>query len=98
LRQARLLARSLTAKTGSDAETFTVAAFEQVLTRPPTRDELVECVSFLSQRMLRYSQGGSPSPAETDPTGKAPARDPSLRSRENLVHVLMNHNDFVMIR
>jgi hypothetical protein len=27
-----------------------------------------------------------------------PAADPALRARENLVHVLFNHNDFVTIR
>jgi hypothetical protein len=27
-----------------------------------------------------------------------PSDDPALRARENLVHVLMNHNDFVTVR
>ena len=27
-----------------------------------------------------------------------PADDPALRAREDLVHVLFNHNDFVTIR
>ena len=28
----------------------------------------------------------------------AAADDPAMRARENLVHVLMNHNDFVTVR
>jgi hypothetical protein len=35
-----------------------------------------------------------PGPASTVP----PAAEPNLRARENLVHVLMNHNEFVTIR
>ena len=31
-------------------------------------------------------------------TAVKPAADPRLRARENLVHVLLNHNDFVTIR
>jgi hypothetical protein len=27
-----------------------------------------------------------------------PASDPALRARENLVHVLLNHHEFVTIR
>ncbi len=27
-----------------------------------------------------------------------PSADPALRARENLVHVLLNHNDFLTIR
>ena len=37
----------------------------------------------------------APSPARRAVT---PAADPRLRARENLVHVLFNHNDFVTIR
>ncbi len=33
-----------------------------------------------------------------DPAGNAPAADPGLRRRESLVHVLLNHHDFVTIR
>jgi hypothetical protein len=28
----------------------------------------------------------------------APAADAALRARENLVHVLLNHNDFLTVR
>ena len=35
--------------------------------------------------------GGGPVPVP-------PASDPKARARESLVHVLMNHNDFVTVR
>ena len=92
-RHARLLARALAAK-GTDPDGFTTAAYERVLSRPPTAAEKAECLRFLAE------QGGSASaaPATLDPEGKVPAGDPGLRARENLVHVLMNHHDFVTVR
>ncbi len=97
LRNARLLARSLSAKIGADATAFTRAAFEQVLSRSPTAEELAECVSFLREQAERFqkSQNASNGAGED---GRTPAADPALRARENLVHVLLNHHDFVTIR
>jgi hypothetical protein len=94
LRHARLLARDLTNKRGGDFATFTVAAFEHVLSRPPTAEELAECVTFLKEQALRLGTG---KPA-ADADGRQPAADPALRARENLVHVLMNHHEFVTVR
>ena len=79
---ARLLARSLADK-ASEPAAFTTAAFEQVLSRAPTGPELEECLAFLEHR-ARWSGH--------DKTAAA------LRAREELVHVLLNHNDFVSIR
>ena len=69
------------------------AAFERVLSRPPTPAEMGECVAFLNQ-------SASPAPATAAPVadGKKPAADPMLRARENLVQVLMNHHEFVTVR
>jgi hypothetical protein len=47
LKHAALLARSLPS---NDERAFTTAAFERVLSRPPTAAELGECVSFLQAR------------------------------------------------
>ena len=33
-----------------------------------------------------------------DTDGRSPSNDPVLRARENLIHVLMNHHEFVTIR
>ena len=98
--QARIIARRLHHSTETDDCAFVEAAFEQVLSRPPTLEESQASVAFLDeqrQKLIavgeRLSQTGG---GETD-TGK-PATDPVLRTRENLVHVLLNHNDFVTIR
>jgi hypothetical protein len=73
LRMARQLARTLSDRAGSDPSGFVTAAFEQVLSRPPTDAERAECLRFVGDG--------------TD-----------LRKRESLVHVLLNHHDFVTIR
>jgi hypothetical protein len=100
--QSRLLARQLSQAAGSGAKAdreFIQSAFEQILSRTPTADELATCEKFLAGQATRLADptkltafaGGKKS--EVDPS-----RDPRLRARENLVHVLLNHNDFVTIR
>jgi len=99
LRQSRLLARSLAETTGSDPSAFTLAAFERVLSRTPTRDELIECLAFLHERERKLSPGSATlSGRLADAKRQTPAPNPALRARESLVHVLINHHDFVMIR
>jgi hypothetical protein len=92
----RLLARWLVGKVGADPAAFTKAAFEQVLTRLPTDTELVECTTFLGQQ-TRYFQNAKLPPGDS-PDGRLPSADPVQRARENLVHVLLNHHDFVTLR
>jgi hypothetical protein len=93
-KHSRLLARSL-AKGGGGAAAFTAAAFEAVLSRAPTVEELAECTAFLANQEMAF-QGTKAPPAAAD--GSTPSPDPALRARENLVHVLMNHHEFVTIR
>jgi hypothetical protein len=95
-RQARLLARSLAHRVEkANPARFATAAFEQVLSRSPTAAELAECVAFLQigsqTKLAKPTAGGAVDP-------RVPADDQSLRVRENLVHALMNHHDFVTIR
>ncbi len=102
LTESRKLARQLweAAQPRDDAErAFLHAAFEQVLSRAPTEDELVTCLEFLTGQSARLSDDS----ALTDFGGKTEATvpasdDPAMRARENLIHVLMNHNDFVTMR
>jgi hypothetical protein len=82
----RLLARDLSAKAGAEPAAFVTAAFEQVLTRAPTPAELKECLTFLREQTERHR------------SAKGGAAEPALRAREQLVHVLMNHHEFVTIR
>lgn len=67
---------------------FVKLSFLQVLTREPRADELVASVTFLQQQAARL----------TPPAGMTATIDPATRARENLIHALMNHNDFVTIR
>src|SRR5262249_19147835 len=73
LRMARRLARTLSDRIGSSPADFVNAAFERVLSRPPTHAERAECLRYLGT-------------------------DAGTRRRESLVHVLLNHHDFVTIR
>jgi hypothetical protein len=87
---ARRLTRRISQQSFAEERAFAAAAFEQVLARPATSAELDECVKFLAERATVYQS--APVPAGS------PAIDPTLRARENLIHVLFNHNDFVTIR
>ncbi len=85
--QSRLLAAQLWKEVAESAEAqresvFVAAAFEQVLSRPPT-----ELESAASQRFL----------AAQRELAKA-SSDAGTKSRESLVHALLNHNDFVTVR
>jgi len=91
---ARRLAKQLPADRGA----FVEAAFETVLGRSPSQRETERCDEFLLEHKNvlgqksteRFGAGG---------TAKLPAStDLQLRARENLVHVLILHNDFVTVR
>ncbi len=95
LKHARLTARQLHALADSD-HAFITAAFERVLSRRPTPQECATCATFLHTQAARFAAGKPGGRADGD--GSAPARQPALRARENLVHVLFNHHEFVTIR
>ena len=100
LEQARVLGRELHSKVGTGSKPFIDAAFQRILCRPPTAAERTECELFLKQQAERLVRPGRES--EQTATDLAvvdrPSADPNLRARENLVLVLLNHNDFVTIR
>jgi hypothetical protein len=102
LGQARVLAGKLTKELGdhdTDTDAFLTAAFEQVLGRLPTEDERAACRDY-----LRAERDAVSDPSKLSPFGGPatcpvpPSSDPSQRARENLIHVLINHDDFVTIR
>lgn len=99
LEQARLLAAQLAAQTAGQADAaFITAAFEQVLSRRPTEAELAECAAFLKrQAELLADPARLALTATGTPPQVKPSEDPAQRARENLVHVLLNHHDFVTI-
>jgi hypothetical protein len=92
--QARLLARELTTQASPVPARFVEAAFERVLARAPSRAERDECVAFLS-RLAAQLRSGSPGGEAKEGAASA---DPAMRARENLILVLLNHNDFVTVR
>jgi hypothetical protein len=100
LAQSRLLARSLSQQAGTaDAVAFIKAGFEQVLSRPPSGVEVVACQQFLREQAARLSDSTKLTRSLGSPASPiAPASDPLQRAREGLIHVLMNHHDFVTIR
>ena len=102
--QARLVARVLTKElantpTKTPEGDFVNAAFAQVLCRMPTTAERVRCVEFLraQAKLLRNKKTLTPFGGSVT-LHVPPSADAVVRSRENLVHVLFNHNDFVTIR
>jgi hypothetical protein len=95
-RQARKLTRQLS-KQAKDTQQFVEMAFESLLTRRPTSAELTECQIFLD-KMTRFNSDSNQSNTATQIKGEGPSPDPTIRSREQLVHVLMNHHEFVTIR
>jgi hypothetical protein len=105
LSQSRRLARMLSAEVGSDDTTvcdgaFISVAFEQILSRKPASREIEACQRFLARdtALIRDGMAKSPFAAATGPAAVASSPDPHMRARENLTHVLFNHNDFVTVR
>ncbi len=100
--QSRLLARKLLAElenTDDSGHAFITLAFEHVLSRTPSLREVEKCQAFLADQALRLASADKLTPFSTEGTSKVkPSADPKVRARENLIHVLMNHNDFVTIR
>ena len=83
LQASRLIAGRLAAETTEEA--FAAAAFEQVLSRPALPAEIAAATGFMARQQALYR--------EANVTG-----DLMLRARDSLVHVLLNHHDFVSIR
>jgi hypothetical protein len=104
LNQSRLLAKSVSDEVGLADESprvaaFIHAAFEHVLSRPPRAEEVAVCERFLRTNTdLHLSGSKTAFSAASGPNVTAAASDPHQRARENLIHVLFSHNDFVTIR
>ena len=100
--QSRLLARKLAreaAKEKNESDAFITIAFEQVLSRSPSSQELQLCREFLTDQAARLADKKNLTTFSGKATaGTKPSADPKLRAKENLIHVLLNHNDFVTVR
>ncbi len=71
------------ASDSSPGSSFITAAFEHVLTRSPTVEEVSACRAFLTRQKTLYAATS--------------IADPDSRSRVSLLRVLLNHNDFVTV-
>jgi hypothetical protein len=104
LAQSRLLARSLSKEVGAKPtpaanSAFVKAGFECVLGRLPTIPEQTACEDFLKSQAALLADKKKLTPFNAGPPGVVqPAADPHQRARESLIHVLMNHHEFVTIR
>ncbi|HEY2414810.1 MAG TPA: DUF1553 domain-containing protein, partial [Pirellulaceae bacterium] len=103
LAQARLLAKKIGEPLSGFADhaqrQFVEAAFVRILCRPPTGEELAACLEFLADETTALNKSASFTGFTSGPAATvAPSANPSQRARENLIHVLFNHNDFVTVR
>ena len=100
--QSRLLTRKLLKKMDNSNDpdhAFIELAFQQVLARDPSSSELEKCRHFLTEQAIRLASPAKLTRFSAKGTSQVkPSADPIIRAKENLVHVLMNHNDFVTIR
>lgn len=108
LEQSRILATKLAKEIGGGENTtdatvgdskFLSVLFRTLLSREPQASEAAACLSFLDRQAKQLTSPNDLSKFTEGPKlSVGPAKDPHQRARENLVHALMNHNDFVTIR
>jgi hypothetical protein len=97
LAMARTIASQLTLSVRGDA--FIPAAFHRILGRAPSAIESRESMTYLGEQAELYRDPAKLTPFRSGPEAAVkPASDPAQRAKESLVHVLLNHNDFVTIR
>jgi hypothetical protein len=90
---ARILAARL-----ADEDNFVPVALETILGRQPTVAELQRCDKYLRDFVAENQAAEEDSFPEGGSAKTTPSPDPSMRAKENLLHVLFLHNDFVTIR
>ncbi len=102
LHVARTLERQMTKQAGDTVAAdskFIAETFDVILNRPPSAAERGESLKFLRQQEELFQDPKKLTLVATGPAGEIkPELDPHLRAREDLVHVLLNHTDFVTIR
>ncbi|MHC5541937.1 DUF1553 domain-containing protein, partial [Singulisphaera rosea] len=102
--QARILASELgkplgTEPTPTSNASFVTLAFERILGRSPTSDERNACEGYLAEQSRRLADATKLTRFTSGQAATVkPSSAPAQRAREDLVHVLFNHNDFVTIR
>jgi hypothetical protein len=78
---------------------FLGMAFEQILGRAPSPAERDASAVFLARQEALFRRQKAEIAAANKAAGPGgPSRDSAVRARENLIHALFNHNDFVTVR
>jgi hypothetical protein len=91
--------RTAVSARGRSDEEFVTLAFDRILGRKPSAAESGELLTYLRDQTAFYRDRSKLTPFASGPEADVkPAEDPAQRARESLVHVLLNHNDFVTIR
>jgi hypothetical protein len=91
--------RTVVHSRGRPDEEFVASAFDRILGRKPRSAELAESLTYLREQTAFYRDRSKLTPFTSGPEAEVkPSADPAQRARESLVHVLLNHNDFVTIR
>ena len=105
LHQGRVLADKLwrrveaeTAEADREAA-FLHKAFEQILGRAPSPAERSASSAFLARQVALFREQKAEIAVANKSAGTGgPSTEPTVRARENLIHALLNHNDFVTVR
>ena len=83
---------------GEREPAFVNRAFETILTRDPTAEEVLACTEFLAEQRTLFTAVSEDQLTGEAGDGVPPAStDPEQRAREGLIRVLLNHHDFVTI-
>jgi hypothetical protein len=95
LAQARILSKKIASIAEGNDEIYIQQAFQRILARRPAKEELRLCLDFLSGSKTQVSSQNGLVPV-LNKTSRPAAED--MKTHENLILVLLNHNDFVTIR
>ncbi len=103
IEQSRLLTKRLIKELSVNGDMsdsrFVETLFQNVLCRLPSSDERETCLTFLQSQTEKLQQTKNLTTFSDGPKlNVLPSNDPHTRARENLAHVLLNHNDFVTVR
>lgn len=100
--QSRILAKKLTDEVGAGSvgsdQAFVRLAFLTLLSRKPNDAELESSEKFLESQSKKLSDVSGLKPFSGGENSVKPSADPRQRARENLIHVLFNHHEFVSVR
>jgi hypothetical protein len=106
LAQSRVLAERLWTEASSHSDhdearlrEYVTALFETALSRSPSDAERIACAGFVSRQTQLLAEKDRLSTFNGgEETTRGPSSDAAQRAREDLAHVLLNHNDFATIR